>query len=230
MRISIIIPTLNEERALPETLLNVAACAPGCEIIVADGGSADRTKEIALGGLLPGILWLDSPQGRGNQMNAAAARAAGDVLLFLHADSQLPPDTPQLVTEALSDPRIVGGNFRIRFVPRAPLADVYTWCYNVRTHFRIFYGDSALFVRREVFERLGGYRAALLMEDIEFLRRLRKTGRLAYIRSGTVTTSARRFPGTLKGLGMLGVWMLLHILMTCGVRQETLERLYPEVR
>ncbi|HLV80712.1 MAG TPA: TIGR04283 family arsenosugar biosynthesis glycosyltransferase [Chthonomonadaceae bacterium] len=230
MRLSIIIPTLNEERALPDTLLNVAACAPGCEVIVADGGSADRTKEIALGGILPTILWLDAPRGRGNQMNAAAARAAGDVLLFLHADSQLPPDTPRLITDALSDPRIVGGNFRIQFVPRTPLADVYTWCYNLRTHLRIFYGDSALFVRREVFERLGGYRAALLMEDIEFLRRLRRTGWLAYIRSGTVTTSTRRFPGTLQGVGMLFVWMLLHALLACGVRQEILERLYPEIR
>lgn len=230
MRISIIIPTLNEERALPDTLLNVAASAPGCEVIIADGGSTDRTKEIALGSNLPSLLWLDAPRGRGNQMNAAAERASGDVLLFLHADSQLPPNTPKLVIDALSGPRIVGGNFRIQFVPHAPLADMYTWCYNIRTYFHIFYGDSALFVRREVFERMGGYRAALLMEDIEFIRRLRKAGRLAYIRSGTVTTSARRFPSTRKGLGMLGVWMLLHLLLACGVRQETLERLYPEVR
>ena len=92
-------------------------------------------------------------------MNAGAARATGDVLLFLHADTHLPLDAPTLVANALRTPPKYRGFFRIAFVPRAPLANFYTWCYNLRSHFRIFYGDAALFVRRDVFEEMGGYRA-----------------------------------------------------------------------
>jgi len=230
MLISIILPTLNEEKALPETLRNVAACAPGCEVIVVDGGSTDRTREIATGFTEMPVLWMDAPRGRGSQMNAGAARATGDVLLFLHADTHLPPDTPALIERALADSRVLGGNFRLQFVPRAPLADFYAWFYNLRSHLHIFYGDSALFIRREVFKQMGGYRAQRLMEDIEFVLRLRRTGRLAYVREGTVTTSARRFDNPWVGIKMLAVWVWLHILFWCGVKQETLEKHYPEIR
>lgn len=230
MTISIIIPTLNEEKALPETLRNVAECAPGCEVIVADGGSEDRTREVVESFTAMPVLWLDAPRGRGAQMNAGAARATGDILLFLHADTQLPARTPELVAHALVNPKTLGGNFRIGFVPRALLADFYTWCYNARSRFGIFYGDSALFLRRDVFERMGGYRSARIMEDIELVLRMRRAGSLAYIRNGTVTSSTRRFPNTRVGLKMLGVWSLLHLLMACGVDQERLERFYPEVR
>lgn len=230
MQLSIIVPTLNEEKALPYTLRNLAECAPGIELIVVDGGSTDGTRDAALASGSTPVLWLDAPRGRGNQMNAGAARSTGDVLLFLHADTHLPPDTPRLVADALRDPRVLGGFFRIAFVPRAPLADFYTWCYNLRSHFRIFYGDAALFVRKDVFERMGGFRAGLLMEDIEMVLRLRRAGRLAYLRHATVKSSSRRFPTTRAGLKMLGVWSLLHLLMACGVRQEVLAKLYPDCR
>src|SRR5579871_1707091 len=133
MRLTIIVPTLNEENALPATLRNVAGCAPGCELIVVDGGSTDRTREIAREFTALPLTWVDAPRGRGRQMNAGAARACGDVLLFLHADTHLPPDVEILLSTALADPRVLGGNFRLRFEPRAPLADFYTWCYNVRS-------------------------------------------------------------------------------------------------
>jgi rSAM/selenodomain-associated transferase 2 len=230
MKISIIVPTLNEEKALPATLENIAAFAPGSEVIVVDGGSADRTRELVQAFTAIPILWLDAPRGRGNQMNAGAARATGDVLLFLHADTHLPPHAPALIANALSVSHVLGGFFRIAFVPRAPLADFYAWCYNLRSHLRIFYGDAALFVRRDVFERMGGYQAALLMEDIELILRLRRAGKLAYVRQGTVYSSSRRFPSTCIGIKMLGVWFWLHILMACGVSQEKLARLYPEKR
>jgi len=230
MKISIIVPTLNEEQALPATLQNIADCAPGCEVIVVDGGSADHTRQIVEQFKDIPIRWLSAPKGRGSQMNAGAAHATGDVLLFLHADTHLPPQTPTLIEEALNDPRTPGGFFRIGFVPRAPLADLYTWCYNLRSHFRIFYGDACLFIRRETFEALDGYQAALLMEDVELILRLRRAGKLAYISKGTVTSSARRFPSTWAGVRMLGVWFWLHVLMACGASQETLARLYPEKR
>ena len=237
MQISIIIPTLNEEQALPETLRNIVNAIPGGEVIVVDGGSSDRTREVvrefaALHGESTAlcVVWLDAPVGRGSQMNAGAARAMGDTLLFLHADSHLPTQTSDMIEAALRSPRVLGGFFRIAFIPRTSLTDFYAWCYNIRSHFRIFYGDAALFVRRDVFERLGGYRAALLMEDIELILRLRRAGKLAYCRRAAVCTSSRRFPTTWMGIKMLGVWFWLHFLMACGVSQEKIARLYPEKR
>ncbi|HXG24650.1 MAG TPA: TIGR04283 family arsenosugar biosynthesis glycosyltransferase, partial [Chthonomonadales bacterium] len=199
MRISIIIPTLNEERALPTTLQNIAECARDCEVIIVDGGSTDRTREMVASFQNLPMIWMEAPRGRGSQMNAAAARASGDVLLFLHADTHLPPGAPEMIRHALADPQVLGGNFRIRFAPSTPLANFYAWCYNLRSHTHVFYGDSALFVRKEVFDRMGGYRAERVMEDFEFVLRLRREGRLAYIRQGTVTSSARRFSTTGKG-------------------------------
>jgi glycosyltransferase involved in cell wall biosynthesis len=125
MTISIIIPTLNEEKALPATLQNIVECAPGCEVIVVDGGSADRTRDIVQEFTAMPVLWLDAPKGRGNQMNAGAARASGDVLLFLHADTCLPPQASTLIENALRPPHLLGGFFRIAFVPGAPLANFY---------------------------------------------------------------------------------------------------------
>ncbi len=230
MRLSIIIPTLNEEAALPETLRSIAQAAPCAEVLVVDGGSTDRTREVAEGFRALDVRWLGAPRGRGNQMNAGAAAATGDVLLFLHADTTLPAGAQEMVRRVMEEPRILGGNFRIRFVPRAPLADLFTWCYNVRSHLHIFYGDSAIFIRREVFQELGGYRAELLMEDIDLVLRLRRAGRLAYLRDAPVCSSARRFQSVRAGIKSLAVWTLLHVLMLCRVSQERLDRLYPMVR
>jgi rSAM/selenodomain-associated transferase 2 len=230
MKLSVIVPTLNEEKGLPETLHNLAECAGGSEVILVDGGSIDRTREVAAGFTGMPLVWVDAPRGRGSQMNAGATRATGDVLLFLHADTHLPPAAPDLIARALADPRVLGGNFRIRFAPHTPLAEFYAGCYNLRSRLHIFYGDSALFVRREVFESMGGYRAEILMEDIELVLRLRRAGRLAHIRGGTVTSSSRRFPNAWVALRMLGVWTLLHLLMALGVRQDRLAKLYPDVR
>ena len=230
MKISIIIPTLNEEDALPNTLRNIARCAPQCEVIVVDGGSSDRTRQIAKSAREGAILWIDAPRGRGNQMNAGALKASGDVLLFLHADTHLPSCAPALIESALADGAAIGGFFRIAFAPSSRLTDFFAWCYNLRSHLRIFYGDAALFVRRETFEQLGGYEAGLIMEDVEFVRRLRRRGAIAYVTAACVSTSARRFPSTWKAIGMLAVWSSLQFLMHCGVSQETLARLYPAKR
>lgn len=230
MKISIVIPALNEEKALPETLRSLAAHAPGCEVIVVDGGSTDATRAVVERFDAMPIRWVDAPRGRGNQMNAGAAVAHGDVLLFLHADTQPPSGLPGLISHALSNPAALGGFFRIEFVPHAPLANFYTWCYNLRSHLRIFYGDAGLFVRKEVFEQMQGYRAALLMEDVEFILRLRRLGHIAYVRGGVMRSSARRFPSRPEGVRMLAIWFWLHILNALCVSQERLARYYPEKR
>jgi rSAM/selenodomain-associated transferase 2 len=230
VRLSVIIPTLNEERALPETLANVIMAVPACEIIVADGGSADGTRVAAESFTEREVRWIDSERGRGAQMNAGARAATGDVLLFLHADTQLPNGTLDMVRHALQDSRVVGGNFKVRFEPRGPVADFYAWCYNARSRAKVFYGDSAIFVRRDIFEAIGGYRHARIMEDLELVRRLRRAGKLRTIRDGEVVSSARRFTNARSGLRALALWTWLHILFYCGAGQEALERRYPQVR
>jgi rSAM/selenodomain-associated transferase 2 len=230
MKLSIIIPTLNEEQALPVTLSNIAECAPGAEVIIVDGGSTDGTENIATAYDGSPLLWLKSPRGRGNQMNAGAARATGDILLFLHADTQLPIETERLIEMALANPNVIGGNFALQFTPRAPLANLYTWCYNARSHARIFYGDSAIFVRRETFEAMDGYHFERIMEDIDFVRRLRRRGRLVTIREGCVLSSARRFADTRTGLKVLWIWVFMHVLLFFGAGQEKLESYYRQVR
>jgi rSAM/selenodomain-associated transferase 2 len=237
MRLSIIIPVLNEEKALLVTLENVAACAPGAEVIVVDGGSTDATLGLADGFAAQrnaeagGEAWkvLRSERGRGRQMNLGAAAATGDTLLFLHADTHLPPETPRLLETALADSRVLGGNFRIRFVPSSRIADLYTPIYNARSRFRIFYGDSALWMRRSVFEALGGYPLERVMEDFALVLRLRKTGKLVCL-PAVVESSARRFQGARANTRALLQWGWLHILLLFGAGDETLERFYPPVR
>jgi rSAM/selenodomain-associated transferase 2 len=234
MRLTIIVPALNEERALPATLRSILVAAPDAEVIVVDGGSTDGTVAVAREFEGLAVRVMESPRGRGTQMNAGAAAASGDVLLFLHADTQLPADAAGHLARALADPRALGGNFRIRFTPRGLVADLFAWVYNVRSRARIFYGDSAIFVRREAFEALGGYRLPRLMEDIDLVRRLRRHARRAGGQLVTlpcaVTSSARRFGIAGSALKMLWVWSLLHVLLALGVSQERMERYYRQVR
>lgn len=237
MQLSIIIPTLNEESAIEQTLHNVAACAPGAEVVVVDGGSTDRTAE-KVAALLTRLeaerrcgmcRLIHSERGRGRQMNAGARAASGSVLLFLHADTLLPPDARSLLQRAVNDPRVVGGNFRIRFVPRSFTADLYTAIYNLRTRFRIFYGDSAIWLRRETFEALGGYARDRIMEDLVLVLKLRKAGRLVCLPS-PVESSARRFQGGRRNFRTLLLWGWLHLLLLCGAEDARMERLYPPAR
>jgi Glycosyltransferases, probably involved in cell wall biogenesis len=230
LRLSIIIPTLNEERVLATTLESVFASVPECEVIVVDGGSTDGTKAVVVAHTRWPIRWMTVEKGRGAQMNAAAAVASGDVLLFLHADTRLPAGASELVARAMADSRVVGGNFRLEFAPREGLARFYSACYNLRSRAKIFYGDSAIFVRSDVFRQLGGYRHARIMEDLDFVRRLRKAGRLRTIWEAAVISSSRRFTSRRAGLKALALWCWLHLLYYCGVSQERLERRYPPVR
>ena len=173
-------------------------------------------------------------------MNAGAAAARGDVLLFLHADTMLPEDAGTRIHAAVNVPNVLGGNFRLRFDAPGTLARLFAAGYNRRSRRqRIFYGDSALWVRREVFESLGSYREATLMEDYAFCLALRAEARRRHpnlpltetlpLLPATVVTSARRFHGR-RGLAlkMLATWTLLHLLYACGASPETLERrFYP---
>jgi rSAM/selenodomain-associated transferase 2 len=189
MSLSIIIPTLNEEAVLGSTLESVRRSAPGSEIVVSDGGSHDGTLGVA--GSFPGVRTLDSPRGRGPQMNAGASVATGDVLLFLHADTHLPPDAGALVASALADPRAVGGSFFLGFDSAHPILRLSSIASRLNVRWAT-YGDQAFFLRRTVFEQVGGFAPLPLFEDVDLQSRVRRLGRCVKIQK-PVTSSARRF-------------------------------------
>ena len=187
MKISVIIPALNEARDILPCLYSVNNQQGEFELIVIDGGSLDGTVEVAQ----PHARVIRSGRGRGIQMNSGARHSTGDVLLFLHADSCLPPGAFPLMERVLADSRVVGGTFRLRFDRQNFLLRVIAFF--SRFKFRYFhYGDQGIFVRRTVFDQLNGFAEIPFMEDVDFLRRLHRTGRVALLKK-PVRTSARRF-------------------------------------
>lgn len=208
--ISVIIPVLDEERALPATLARVFAQVGKYEIIVVDGGSRDRTREIAAGN--GRIQLLTAPNGRASQMNAGADVARGEWLLFLHADTLLPDGALETIATLPDD--IQAGGFRHRFSGDDWRLRLISWMHNLRCRWtRVFYGDQALFVRRAQFERLGGFPEDYPLEDVVFGERLRKVTRprLLHLR---VVTDARKFTqmGAWKSLGRVALILTCHEL------------------
>jgi rSAM/selenodomain-associated transferase 2 len=189
LRLSIIVPVLNEAAVIADTLDALAPLrAQGHDVIVADGGSSDGTP-----GLLAGRAdtVLDAPRGRATQMNAGAARARGDVLLFLHADTRLPPQADALVARALQR-GTDWGRFDVRIAGRSRLLPLIAALMNLRSRLTgIATGDQAIFVRRALFERIGGFADIALMEDIDLSRRLRAQGSPACLRERVVTSGRR---------------------------------------
>jgi rSAM/selenodomain-associated transferase 2/rSAM/selenodomain-associated transferase 1 len=194
-RISIIIPALNESSNLRETLERIQN-ARDTEIIVVDGGSSDNTVEIAESYDARVIVTL---AGRAKQMNAGAAAAAGDVLLFLHADTHLPDRFDEYVRRILASPENAGGAFRFSVDASTRGLRLIERLANWRSKaLQLPYGDQALFIRASLFREMGGFPDVPIMEDFAFVRRLRKRGRIE-IAPVPVITSARRWL-------RLGVW------------------------
>ena len=220
-RISVIVPTLNEEACLAATL-DAAALASGDELIIVDAGSADATPDIARRYTR---RFYQGPRGRAQQMNLGARQAGGDVLLFLHADTLLPPDAMEAVRKALQQPGAIAGAFRLVIAPATPALRLVAWGTNLRSRFGgLPYGDQALFVRRRVFEELGGYDEVPFMEDIRLVQALRRRGRLVLLPQA-VATSGRRWQRD----GVLYTTLRNIVLMTlyfCGVQPATLKRWY----
>lgn len=221
--ISVIVPTYNEEREIRGLLENLGQLGAE-EIIVADGGSIDRTAEIAR--LSAKVVF--SAKGRGIQMNAGARASSGNVLLFVHADVRLVPDSLQTIRECMDNPEVVGGNFDVRFEGGDWVAATFTQVNRWRRRFGIFYGDSGIFCRRSVFERLGGYRPWPLLEDYEFAKRLGHAGRLAML-DEPIWVSNRRWRNS-GLLPTLWSWFWIQTLYLAGVRPERLARLYRNSR
>jgi rSAM/selenodomain-associated transferase 2 len=223
VRLSIVIPALDEAANLAALLPELQRNEPDAEVIVVDGGSRDDTLEVVR--RFPGVRCLQAPRGRATQMNAGARAASSDGLLFLHADTRLPPGGGAAVRAALADPRVVGGRFDVAFDTRRPIMRLIAWLMNHRSRWTgISTGDQALFVRRDVFEATGGFPELPLMEDIELTRRLKRRGRLAALRLH-VTTSARKWQreGALRTVLLMWTLRLLH---ACGVSPARLHGWY----
>jgi rSAM/selenodomain-associated transferase 2 len=218
VRLSIVIPALNEAERIRAAL---EALAPlrrrGHELIVVDGGSTDGTRELTAG-LCDRLL--SSARGRAVQMNAGARHAAGDVLLFLHADTALPQEADRIITENLQ--KHVWGRFDVEIQGRHPLLRLVGCAMSLRSRLTgIATGDQAIFVRRQAFD---GFPEIALMEDVAFSREMKRRGAPACLRS-RVRTSGRRWEsrGVLRTILLMWRLRLLYFL---GVRPERLARLY----
>ena len=188
--LSVILPVLNEAEGIAVALATLAPLRQrGVEMILVDGGSTDAT--VALSRPLADHL-IAAPRGRAAQMNAGAKIAKGDVLLFLHADTQLPRDADRLIAAALANSGRIWGRFDVRMAGGPVLALIARFM-NLRSRLTgIATGDQAIFVRRDVFESIGGYPAIALMEDVALSARLRSLGRPLCLRP-CVTASPRRW-------------------------------------
>lgn len=224
MSISLIVPTLNESSCLAETIRSLRQQRP-LEIIVVDGGSTDRTREAAA----EADQFLTAPRGRALQMNAGAAGARGDILLFLHADCTLEEGALAEVERCLRRPHLSAGCFTMRV--EAP-GWRYRWIDLValaRVRLAgLIYGDQGLFVRRHLFEQLGGFPSLRLMEDVYFSRMLHKRERLV-VANSRIFVSARRWQKTGILRQTLRNWTLL-TLAASGVSSDRLAAFYPAVR
>ncbi|MGH3144731.1 MAG: TIGR04283 family arsenosugar biosynthesis glycosyltransferase [Rubrobacter sp.] len=213
-----IIPTLNEETSIGDLLRRLSETAGVFEILVADGGSNDATPDL----VLPPARLLPCEPGRGVQLRTGARHAKGDVLLFLHADVVPPPDLTAQISDALRG-GCVGGNFHLRYPQGGPLG---RWLEVLAPLYRRvprYYGDSGIFVRRDVYEACGGMPHIPIMEDVVFVRRLERMGKTAYL-PGPMISASRRWSG--RGLQTLILWGFMQLAHALGASPWRLSGYY----
>jgi len=223
--LSIIIPALDEARGIVATLRHARALAPGVELIVADGGSIDATRELAA----PLARVILTAKGRALQMNSGAAASHTDWLLFLHADTRLPKGFQEEIANA-ERLGFEAGAFRLRIAGRHPLLPVLAWGANLRTRWRgVAFGDQALFAKATLFRRLDGFPALPLMEDYAWCLRLRRERIPLHLSQLPVETSGRRW----DELGFFRTWWKMRRLIwsfRAGNDPARPPRGYPDVR
>ncbi len=219
--ISIIIPTFNEAAEIGKTLAALRLLGGNTEIVVADGGSNDDTATIARS---LGAIVVESLRGRGGQMHAAALASSGSILWFVHADSRPSPDALTKIRGAIKDTSIVAGNFTLRFAGESRPAKFMTWFYRHIRKIGLLYGDSGIFVRRDAYQRVGGFKPLPLFEDLDLVYRLRKIGKLVTL-NAEILTSSRRFENR-AFLPVFVRWIAFQCLYWIGVSPHTIAGIY----
>jgi len=223
--VAIIVPLLNESARLSKLLEMLAALGVD-EVMLVDGGSTDGSDLLLSAS---SFKWIRSKPGRAMQMNSGAALCKSDVLLFLHADTEMTRPTLDAARSAMSRAEIVGGRFDVQLTGDRPVFGLIAFMINLRSRLTgISTGDQCQFVRREIFEQFGGFPEQPLMEDVAFSKRLKRAGRIACLRD-KVTTSSRRWEqhGTLKTI--LLMWKL-RLYYWLGISPERLAAIYRDAR
>jgi len=224
--VSIIVPTLNEERSIGRTLEALTRVRGNTEVIVVDGESVDSTTEIARQW---GARVITSTRGRGVQMHNGVQVARGQVLLFLHADTTAPPGVvEQIIATMARDAVTVGGNFDIRFDGDSRACRFMTWLYPKLEKIGLCYGDSGIFVRASVYAEIGGFKPFAIFEDLDLVQRLKRRGRMVHLPIAVVT-SARQFEGRSFAL-TFARWSILQGLYWVGIPPHVLNQLYAPIR
>ena len=223
--ISVIIPTLNEEKELPQTLAQLDRIKK-LEVIVVDGGSEDSTVNVVRA---HGRQVLLSPRGRGVQLNYGARVSSGEVLLFLHGDTRLPDKFDDLIHKTIKRENCAAGAFSLKIDnPRTSLAIV-AYCANLRSKYlQMPYGDQAIFTSRSIYSKTGGYAEVPIMEDYIFMQNIRKYGKI-FILDEAAITSSRRW----QNLGVIRTTLINQFIVlgyNCGVQLPTLANWYQRLR
>jgi rSAM/selenodomain-associated transferase 2 len=224
-KLSIIIPVLNEQNNIKNTLTAILKNQNNeeIEIIVIDGGSTDNTisqvKNL-------GIEIYISPQiGRANQMNLGATKARGDILLFLHGDTIIPHNFARIIIDILAQSEVVGGAFSLKINGKKKAFKFIETMANWRSHlFSLPYGDQGIFLKRSIFEEIGGFKNLAIMEDFDLIQRLKKQGKIS-IASAKVITSQRRW----QKLGILQTTLINQLIIIgyyMGISPEKLKQFY----
>ena len=225
MRISVIVPVINEAEGINQLILHLNSLREGndIEIIVADGdpqgGTLNSIKD-------DGVIRVPSGKGRGRQMNKGAAAATGDILLFLHADTFLPPAAFEKIVAVMRTGRYAGGAFALGIDSGRIALKIVEQAASLRSRItRIPYGDQAIFIKRDIFQAMGGFMDYSIMEDVDLMQRLKRAGRHIIIISQKVRTSPRRWER--EGIAYCTVrnWTLVTLYMM-GVSPEKLARFY----
>jgi rSAM/selenodomain-associated transferase 2 len=223
--IAVIVPLLNEAQELSGKMQSLKSLNAD-ELIFIDGGSTDATQQILEAS---GVSWRAGAKGRAAQMNDGSEKCKSDILLFVHIDTEINECNISAIKSAMKQPERVGGRFDVRLSGHHPAYQMISWFINLRSRLtKISTGDQAIFVRREVFEQMGGFADLPLMEDVEFSKRLKGKGSISCLRQ-TVTTSSRRWQRHGIIHTILLMWRL-RFLYWLGTPAEKLAILYRNVR
>jgi rSAM/selenodomain-associated transferase 2 len=222
--LSIIVPVLRESAGINNLIAHLRRqSGDATEIIVVDGDFAGTTNNVVRD---PGVLKLIARRGRASQMNHGASVAGGEVLLFLHADTLLPENAFSSIRKVLEDRRIVGGAFDLGFDTDQKIYKITELYVRLRTRLtKVPFGDQAIFIRRDYFRRIGGFRDIPIMEDVDLMKRIRREGGKIAIIPDTVRTSPRRYEREGVLFCTFRNW-ILQFLFAWGVPPERLAKWY----